>query len=54
MGESICQPSNWQGINLQNIQTAHAAEYQKTNNPLKKGADNLNRRLCLKEDIQMF
>ena len=26
---NICQQSNRQGINLQNIQTAHAAQYQK-------------------------
>jgi len=25
-----------QGINLQNIQAAHVAQYQKTNNPIKK------------------
>ena len=29
MGESICKPSDQQGINLQNIQTAQAAKYQK-------------------------
>ena len=29
MGGNICKQSNWQGINLQNIQTAHAAQYQK-------------------------
>ena len=28
--KNICKWSNWQGINLQNIQTAHAAQYQKT------------------------
>ena len=27
MGENICQWSNRQGINFQNIQTSHAAEY---------------------------
>ena len=41
MGENICKRSNQQGINLQNIQTAHAAQYQtKTknpNNPIKNG-----------------
>ena len=36
MGENICKWSNWQGVNLQNIQTAHAAQYQKTENPMKK------------------
>ena len=30
MGEDICKQSDWQGINLQNIQMAHAALYQKT------------------------
>ena len=29
MGENICKGSNRQGINLQNIQTAHAAHYKK-------------------------
>ena len=29
MGENICKWSNWQRINLQNIQAAHAAQYQK-------------------------
>ena len=29
MGENICKRSNGQWINLQNIQTAHAALYQK-------------------------
>ena len=33
MGENICKWSNWQRINLQNLQAAHAAQYQKTNNP---------------------
>ena len=28
MGENICKQSNWQGINLQNIQTADATQYQ--------------------------
>ena len=32
MGENICKQSNWQGINLQNIQTAHAVQYQKKKN----------------------
>ena len=38
MGEIICKPCNWQGVNLWNIQTAHAAQYEKTENPMKKWA----------------
>ena len=29
MGENICKWSNWQRINLQGLQAAHAAQYQK-------------------------
>ena len=29
MEENICKWSDWQGVNVQNIQTAHAAQYQK-------------------------
>ena len=36
MGENICKWSNWQGIKLQNIQTAHAAQYQKNEQPNQK------------------
>ena len=31
MEEIICKWSNWQGINLQNIQKAPVAQYQKKN-----------------------
>ena len=36
MGENICKWCNWQRISLQNLQTAHAVQYQKTNNPIQK------------------
>ena len=35
MGENICK-WNWQGINLQNIQTTPAAQYQKNKQPNQK------------------
>ena len=44
MGENICKWSNWQRINLQNLQAAHAAQYQnKANNPIQTWAEDLNR-----------
>ena len=36
MGESICKQCNWQGIILQNIQTANGAQYQKKKQPNQK------------------
>ena len=28
MGENICKRCDWQGLNLQNIQTTHTTQYQ--------------------------
>ena len=36
MRENICKQSNWQGIKLWNIQTVHAAQYQKNKKPNQK------------------
>ena len=49
MRENIYKWSDRQGINLQNTQTAHAAQYEKKK--VKKSAD-LSRHFS-KEDIQM-
>ena len=36
MGENNCKWDNWQKINCQNIQAAHAAQYQKNKQPDQK------------------
>ena len=41
MEENICKQSNWQGINLQNIHTAHTAQPQKNNQPNEKNAEDI-------------
>ena len=36
MGENICKRSHWRGINIQNTQIAHAAQYLKNKQPDQK------------------
>ena len=52
MGENTCKQSDQQGLNLQNIQTAHTVQYKKTNNAIQKWAEYLNRHFST-EDRQM-
>ena len=52
IGENNSKQNNWQRINLQNIQAAHAAEYQKNEQPNQNWANELNRYFS-KEDIQI-
>ena len=42
MGENNSKQSNWQRINLKNIQAAHAAQYQKNKQSSQKVAKRPN------------
>ena len=50
MQENICKQSNQQGINLQNAQTAHSAQCQKSKQANQKMG---GRSTHFSEDIQM-
>ena len=52
MGANICKCGNQQGINFQNIQTAHAVVCKKKKQPNKKWAEDINRPFS-KDDTQM-
>ena len=39
MGQNICKQNDWQRINLQNIQSAHAMPYYNNKEPNQKWAD---------------
>ena len=54
MGENIGKWCNWEELNLQNIQAAHATQQQKTNNPVKNGQKTLIDISVKKEGIHMI
>ena len=53
MGENNSKWNNWQRINLQNIQAAHATQYQKNKQPNQKQWEEALNKHFSKENIQM-
>ena len=51
MGENNCKWRNWQRANLQKMQVAHAAQYQKNKQHNQKWVEDLNRHFS--KDIKM-
>ena len=52
IGENTCKQCDRQEITLQNLQTAHAAQYQRNKQPNPKMAEDLNIHFS-QEDMQM-
>ena len=49
MGENICKWCDWQGLNIQNTQTARKTQEQKISNPIKKCAEDVKKYFSTEE-----
>ena len=47
MGENICKPCNWQGINFQNMQATHITQYPKTPQKIQSKMDRKSKKTFL-------
>ena len=54
MGENNSKWSNWQRINLQNIQAAHAARYQKNEKPNQKVGQRTKQAILQRRHIDAY